>query len=272
MAFLLGPPIIKLDKPDFKDPSERHPETLPSPSSHPRPSINEITQDSEHVGLLPSNVTEAGYGYGTVDRIDVPIRKLDAKLDSTPDLRWPRGLGWIGWIVGKVVKFANPPLVGALLALFIGVRGSTPCLARSELAHAFFSLQVIPPLHSAFLSESGLFYPSITSSLKNIGQLFTALQMFVLGGQLYIHTMKHSKKSTEDQVAYVHGDDEEAEARADIRHPGGVEEEGRKNRWKNARNFAFVLTVRYIVMPVISGGFVWLTAGKGFYKDDPMLW
>jgi auxin efflux carrier family protein len=35
---------------------------------------------------------------------------------------------------------------------------------------------------------------------------------------------------------------------------------------------AFVLFVRFVVMPAISIGLVYATAGRGIYEDDPLIW
>jgi predicted permease len=57
----------------------------------------------------------------------------------------------------------NPPLVGGIAAVIVGA---------------------IPFLHKLLLqSDSPLSF--ITTSIRSLGKLYTALQMFVLGGQLY---------------------------------------------------------------------------------------
>lgn len=35
---------------------------------------------------------------------------------------------------------------------------------------------------------------------------------------------------------------------------------------------AYVLFVRFLIMPAIAIGFVWATAGRGIYTDDPLVW
>ena len=61
----------------------------------------------------------------------------------------------------------NPPLTGAVLAVMIGL---------------------IPPVKHEFYHEEGFFYGTITTSLINIGELFTALMLFVLGANLQLKT------------------------------------------------------------------------------------
>jgi auxin efflux carrier family protein len=57
----------------------------------------------------------------------------------------------------------NPPLIGGLAAVFVGV---------------------IPFLHKLFLSDNSPI-AAFTVSIEKIGELYTSLQIFVLGGQLY---------------------------------------------------------------------------------------
>lgn len=62
---------------------------------------------------------------------------------------------------------ATPPLLGAVLAAIVGL---------------------VPALHRAFfadMQDGGWLHAWLTSSLKNVGELFTALQMFVVGSELY---------------------------------------------------------------------------------------
>lgn len=65
----------------------------------------------------------------------------------------------------------NPPLTGAVLAVFIGL---------------------IPPIKHEFYHEEGFFFGTVTTSLSNIGELFTALMLFVLGANLQIKTQGDS--------------------------------------------------------------------------------
>ena len=70
-------------------------------------------------------------------------------------------------IFGSIREIWNPPLTGAVLAILIGI---------------------IPPIKHEFYHEEGFFYGTVTTSLTNIGELFTALMLFVLGANLQIKT------------------------------------------------------------------------------------
>jgi predicted permease len=91
---------------------------------------------------------------------------------------------------------------------------------------------MIPFLHKAFLSEDGTFYNSITKALGNLGGLFVSLQMFTVGAQLA------SVKSSNPKAVAT----------------------------------SYVLLIRYVIMPLLSIAFVWVTAGRGIYENDPLLW
>jgi auxin efflux carrier family protein len=96
-----------------------------------------------------------------------------ALLVSTPARRrFTRSLKTLPWTLGKAIKeMWNPPLTGALLAVTIGL---------------------IPPVKREFYDKEGFFYGTVTTSLINIGELFTALMLFVLGANLRIKTERDS--------------------------------------------------------------------------------
>ena len=62
-----------------------------------------------------------------------------------------------------MLSVVNPPLVAGLLAIFFGL---------------------IPATHKALFTEKGIFTSNFTQSIKTLGDLYTGLQIFVLGGKL----------------------------------------------------------------------------------------
>lgn len=62
---------------------------------------------------------------------------------------------------------ATPSVIGAILAVVVGL--------TTALHRAFF----------ADMQNGGWLHAWLTSSVKNVGELFTALQMFILGSELY---------------------------------------------------------------------------------------
>ncbi|EIN12010.1 hypothetical protein PUNSTDRAFT_142187 [Punctularia strigosozonata HHB-11173 SS5] len=93
-------------------------------------------------------------------------------------------------------------------------------------------LGCISPVRKTVFDEEGAFYNSITRAVKNLGDLFVSLQMFAVGGQL---------------------------ATVPTAYPG-------------IKPTSFAIMVRYLAMPALSIGFVFLTAKKGIYVDDPLTW
>ncbi|OCH86382.1 hypothetical protein OBBRIDRAFT_761455 [Obba rivulosa] len=163
-----------------------------------------IVQDHEHVGLLHDHD-------GMEDDEQIDYHDALNPIEDTPDLHWPLCLGPLEKPVKAIYSYMSPPLIGAIIALFLGM---------------------IPPLNSLFFSPDGALYASITQSIENLGELFVALQAFTVGAEL---------------------------ANVPSIRPGIVP-------------MVFVLAVRFVVMPALSFLFVWLTAGRGFYVDDPLVW
>jgi auxin efflux carrier family protein len=116
----------------------------------------------------------------------------------------------------------NPPLTGALLAILIGL---------------------IPPLKEEFYTQDGFFFGTITTSLINVGELFTALMLFVLGANLRIKFQGDGESQT----------------------PIGI--------------LVYIYVMRFIIMPVIAIIAVWKVSSWGWLDDsshaglggDPML-
>jgi predicted permease len=114
----------------------------------------------------------------------------------------------------------NPPLTGAILAIIIGL---------------------IPPIKRQFYHEEGFFYGTVTTSLTNIGELFTALMLFILGANLQIKTQ--GETST----------------------PIGV--------------LIYIYIMRFLLLPLISIIVVWQVSEWGWLNDtaheglgsDPMM-
>jgi predicted permease len=197
-TFAAGPSILTRGQ-DHED----HDRLLPGPH-HGRPTI----QDTEHVGLLHNHDGEDGYG-ATADphRFEGPLRQLE----NQPDLHWPTKIRFMQKPVEKVASFMEPPVVGAIIALILGM---------------------VSPLRHLFLDEDGLFFNSITKAFDNLGSLFVSLQMFTVGAQLA------SVPSTAPKF----------------------------------KPTSFVLLIRYAIMPMLAIAFVWFTAGRGIYSDDPLVW
>ncbi|EJF65242.1 hypothetical protein DICSQDRAFT_98906 [Dichomitus squalens LYAD-421 SS1] len=95
-----------------------------------------------------------------------------------------------------------------------------------------FIIGATPPLHHAILDGDGVLYSSLTQSVINLGELFVALQAFTVGAELAL-----VKSSDPGKLPTV-----------------------------------WVLFVRFIVMPGLALLFVFLSAGRGLYVDDRLVW
>ncbi|KAI0674848.1 auxin efflux carrier [Trametes maxima] len=204
-TFQVTPGIMAQDEHQAKDDDEERQDRLrPGPGR-----LTAVVQDQERVGLLDdhdgdsydSEQRRAGAGYR---------HALDDIADQ-PDVHWPERLRPLKEPLEKVWSSMSPPLIGAILALVIGI---------------------IPPLNRQILSKDGALYTSITQAVANLGELFVVLQTFTVGAELAI------VPSTK---------------------PGGLAT-------------AWVLFVRFLVMPAVALLFVFLTAGRGFYVDDRLVW
>jgi len=89
----------------------------------------------------------------------------------------------------KLISFAgsllNAPLIGAIIAAIIGLT---------------------PPLHRAVFnapSDGGFLKAWLTSSVKNIGELFTSLQLVVVGAKLSSSLMKMKKGQKSGAVPLI---------------------------------------------------------------------
>jgi predicted permease len=92
---------------------------------------------------------------------------------------WDRLPPWSQEVLDIIYQFANAPLIGACLGAFIGL---------------------IPPFHRAFFNqanEGGWLNASLTTSIKNIGELFASTQIIVVGVKLSqsLRKMKRGEES-----------------------------------------------------------------------------
>lgn len=234
VTFATGPSILTAGQ-DHSN----HDALLPGPD--PRgPTI----QDQEHVGLL--------YDHDGQDDDDLDpyhIQGTLRKLQDTPNVRWPEKLKFMEKPTKKFVGFLNPPVIGAILALIFGVRNSFIYHATHGVPNhldvdGWAAAQRVPRERRRVLCVHHIGRQKPRRPLVCVSGSFcnrllltpcvasVALQMFTVGAQL---------------------------ALVPTAHPG-------------VKPTSFVLLVRFVIMPLISIGFVWATANRGLYADDPLVW
>ncbi|ORY23035.1 endoplasmic reticulum protein [Naematelia encephala] len=121
---------------------------------------------------VPTKVAEAVQDATRLPAQELPtsypnIDLYPAEAESAPLLHKAKVEGWRSWLVIKFIKssvrgFLNPPTVGGLLAIIAGL---------------------IPFVRHTLFSKSSALGP-LSQSLSNLGDLYTVLQMFVLGAHL----------------------------------------------------------------------------------------
>ncbi|KAK7535942.1 membrane transporter [Phyllosticta citribraziliensis] len=234
LTFAIGPWLLNSQDDDLSDVPKRkrhsHGSTTTNGSSSERSVDIEIgrvrqrqlsaNSEDESDDALVDDSEETTLLSDSVARSSEPVGSRMLALWQHYFEKLPR---WLQSTLIFTFQLANPPFFGAVAGAIIGL---TPTLHR-----LFFS----PP------DEGGYFRAWLTTSIKNIGDLFAALQIVVVGVKLW-----------QAMVRVKQGKDS-----------GAVP-------W---RLFVFVTAVRYFVWPVLSILIVWVLAAKtGLLIRDPLLW
>ncbi|KAF2145493.1 uncharacterized protein K452DRAFT_264565 [Aplosporella prunicola CBS 121167] len=166
---------------------------------------------TEETSLLPSALVRRGQRAASKTRARAQhhLSKLPPWARSTLDIMY---------------QFLNAPLIGAVIGAIIGL---TPALHR-----LFFSSP----------QEGGYFKAWLTAAIKNVGDLFAALQVVVVGVKLSAALVKMKQGREAGEVPW--------------------------------RPFAAVTAVRFVLWPLVSIPLIWVLATKTGWlgKDDPILW
>jgi predicted permease len=144
--FLFGPMLMSIKDVDTHHPfSHRESPHLPNSEAENDDATTVQRDDPERQPLLDRTPSSSN--------AEIPSSERRAK-SSKPLL----SRAW-----STLKSFTNPPLIGGAIAIVVGA---------------------IPFLHDFILSKDAPL-AAFTESIRTIGKLYTALQMFVLGGQLY---------------------------------------------------------------------------------------
>ncbi len=122
LTFQFAPAILKRDsKADGKskgvEADVEGGDRLAEPVKRRGGNLNPVVQDSEHVGLLQDH---NGRSYGTAEDGDDYPEALGLVADE-PNVHWPKRLAILEKPVKATLSKMSPPLIGAMVALFIGV-------------------------------------------------------------------------------------------------------------------------------------------------------
>jgi len=150
---LLGGPSNE-DAPDNKDESQddqRSEDTVTA--DHDGEDFEEQARATEETSLLPNKVV----------RFDVTVQR---KVSQFGKRIWVKLPWFLQTVLAEAWGFVSPPLVGATAGVIVGL---------------------VPAFQTAFFSdtyEGGYLNAWLTNSIENIGELFTALQVVVVGVKL----------------------------------------------------------------------------------------
>ncbi|KAG8852945.1 hypothetical protein FRB96_008464 [Tulasnella sp. 330] len=154
----LGSKLLNAGKPPGEQ-KDQQDEDDQQQDGHPQQSEDEARQATENSSLLPVAASGRMYTWNheVHNVIDREYSKLPPAAQST---------------VSVLAALVNPASIGAVIAMIIGLT---------------------PFLHKLFFNnfeDGGYLKPWLTVSIQNIGNLFTALQMFVVGGLLNVSLEK----------------------------------------------------------------------------------
>ncbi|KAH7346935.1 auxin efflux carrier [Pyrenochaeta sp. MPI-SDFR-AT-0127] len=211
LTFALGPRLLKPGDEDAPDDDESEEEEQQDQDGEngdiergPDGLINEQTS------LLPQRVVRRA------NRVEKKgYLRTQNWFNSLP--AWTQEVLEVAW------QFANAPLLGAIVGAIIGL---TPALHR-----LFFNQS----------NEGGYFNAWLTTSIKNIGDLFASTQIIVVGVKLS-QSMLRMKRG---------------------------EESGEVSK----SSLALVTFIRFVIWPLVSIPLIWVLASNTqLLNGDPMLW
>lgn len=183
LTFSLGPKLLnghEEDAPDQKKESKDQDEEsysngqadgqgdIEQARDQQRVEDDQGSEAGEHTSLLPDSIVSQG-------------SRVAKKSYEHGKYHWHRLPPWAQKVLDFLYQFLNAPLIAAVIAAIIGL---------------------VPPLHRMFFNESqkgGFFNAWLTTSVKNVGNLFAALQVIVVGVKLS-QSMRKMKKGEDSGV------------------------------------------------------------------------
>ncbi|KAI9847537.1 MAG: hypothetical protein M1838_000836 [Thelocarpon superellum] len=165
---------------------------------------------NEATSLLPDPVVQQG-------------QRAGRKAFKESKKYWDQCPHWLQAMLDLLYAFINPPLIGAVTGAVLGL---------------------VPPLHRLFFNgtEAGGFFKAwLTTSIQNIGELFPALQLVVVGSKLSNSLRKMKKGEASGTVPWS--------------------------------PMLLIFAIRFVAWPLISIAVIWAMATRTqILGPDPMLW
>ncbi|KAB2575017.1 hypothetical protein DBV05_g6347 [Lasiodiplodia theobromae] len=242
LTFALGPRLLngqEEDAPDQDDNENKDDGDVSDDSSDGVPVI-EGTEDVESGPIRPTQQHPAAASSSNNDENDEeehvteetsllpdPIARKSRKAGRKAYARGAHGFSklppWARSLLSFAYQFANAPVIGAALGCLVGL---TPALHR---------------LFFAAPDAGGYFKAWLTSSIKNVGDLFASLQVIVVGVKLLASLRKQKAGQESGAVPWL--------------------------------PFAIITFVRYVLWPLVSIPLVWALATRtNVLDEDPILW
>ncbi len=205
LTFALGPKLLNVwtESADEDNDDEND-------NDHVEAQTQEAEHDNEETSLLPNQIArkQARVTFATW----VQGRKF-----------WKRLPEWLKETLNIVLAFVNPPVIGAVIGVVIGL---------------------VPALHRLFFNtqeEGGYLNAWLESALENIGELFPALMVVIVGVKLSTSMLRMKKGDESGTVPWI--------------------------------PLVLITLVRFVIWPAISIVVIYLLASKtNLLGDDPILW
>ncbi|KAH9831686.1 DNA replication ATP-dependent helicase/nuclease dna2 [Teratosphaeria destructans] len=218
LTFALGPRLLngqeedapEEDAPEEGKVAEDEGEGEERQNGHLEAQEREAEEANERSSLLPNRVARSQA------RASVRARFETNKY-------WRHLPPWAQTMVEFAYQFVNPPVIGAVIGAVVGL---------------------VPALHRLFFNEQekgGYLNAWLTSAIKNVGDLFAALQVIVVGVKLSQALLKLKKGEASGRVPWL--------------------------------PMTIITLIRFVLWPAISISVVYALASKtGVLGDDPILW
>ncbi|KAM0128800.1 hypothetical protein ACHAO1_008794 [Botrytis cinerea] len=217
LTFTLGPRILD----DEEVPDEPDEDSKPRYTHSPTESDEEYAHPTNSAGRTAQEEEE--YTNETSTLLPRTVAQGRNTIAKKSEQQWKKIPRKIRNVMSTLYSFINAPLLGALVGAILGLT---------------------PPLHRVFFappSSGGIFKAWLTTSLKNIGELFAALQLVVVGAKLSSSLIRMKKGEASGKV------------------PSLV--------------VITICFIRFILWPIISIGVIYLIASHtGWLDNDPILW